>query len=327
MQLWDIEQTEGVLVKGRFQRDENGHEVWVLTAKRQWNFVDNQWQEVEAEEIYDDPVQLAEPNSSVMKIDHEFAVTKQNTDVLVYGKARSYAKRPVIYHECRVLIDGHIDKTISVHGERQWIRHGGAITVSNPKPFIEADIHYGHALGGDKRNRVGCGIASSTEQLLEKPVPSVFFPRENWAPNSKNVRVAGLGPIAPFFAERAQYAGTFDEHWLEHRRPLLPEDFDQKFYQSAPSDQQCCGFLEGSERLMMSGFNHDDVITFRLPTEKYVAQVLIGEDSLIAPMHIYTLYVDTEQMTLTVSYGASFPCQGKEHLLVSSKVSQSKEKA
>ena len=60
MQLWDIEQTEGVLVKGRFQRDENGHEVWVLTAKRQWNFVVNQWQEVEAAELYDDPVQLAD---------------------------------------------------------------------------------------------------------------------------------------------------------------------------------------------------------------------------------------------------------------------------
>ncbi|GLT16507.1 hypothetical protein GCM10007938_02830 [Vibrio zhanjiangensis] len=327
MQLWDIEQTEGLLVKGRFQRDENGHEVWVLTAKRQWNLIDNQWVESLAEEIYDDPIYLGEPGSSVMKMDHEFAVTKQNTDVLVFGKARSYAKRPVTYHECRVLIDGHVDKTIAVHGERHWIRHGGTITVSNPKPFVEADIDYGKALGGDERNRNGCGIAENSEELLQKPVPSVFFPNEEWAPNSKNIRVAGLGPIAPFFAERTQYAGTFDTHWEECRRPLFPQDFNRKFYQSAPSDQQCNGFLVGGERLLMSGFSHDDVIAFRLPSDKFQARISLGKETLTAPMQIYTLFVDTELKSLTLSYGASFMCQGKEHLLVSSKVSQLKEQA
>ncbi|MBU2896135.1 DUF2169 family type VI secretion system accessory protein [Vibrio hepatarius] len=325
MQLWDIEHTAGLLIKGRFQRDVDGHEIWVLTAKRQWDLIDKQWQEVAAESIYDDPVYLGEPGSSVMKIDHEFPVTKQNTDVLVYGKARSYAKRPVVYHECRLLIDGHIDKTISVHGERLWVQHGGTVTVSNPQPFVEADIHYGKALGGDERNRVGCGIASSTAELLKKPVPSVFFPSEEWAPNSKNVRVAGLGPIAPFFAERTQYGGTFDAHWEEHRRPLLPQDFNPKFYQSAPSDQQCDGFLVGGERLMMSGFNHDEVISFRFPVEKYLASASFSEENLCLPMQIHTVFVDTESMSLTLSYSASFPCQGKEHLLISSKVSQVQE--
>ena len=58
MQLWDIEQATDLLVKGRFQRDENGHEVWVLTAKRQWNLNEKVWEEVPAEEIYDDPIYL-----------------------------------------------------------------------------------------------------------------------------------------------------------------------------------------------------------------------------------------------------------------------------
>ena len=67
-------------------------------------------------------------------------VSKQNTDVLVYGKARAYAKRPVTYHECRVLIDGHIDKTISVHGERQWVRHGGACNGFSPQSLLLKQI-------------------------------------------------------------------------------------------------------------------------------------------------------------------------------------------
>ncbi len=41
------------------------------------------------------------------------------------------------YQECRVLIDGHIDKTLAVHGERVWVEHGGSVTLSKPVPFIE----------------------------------------------------------------------------------------------------------------------------------------------------------------------------------------------
>ncbi|NOI29632.1 DUF2169 family type VI secretion system accessory protein [Vibrio coralliilyticus] len=327
MQLWDIEQATDLLVKGRFQRDENGHEVWVLTAKRQWSLNEKVWDEVPAEEIYDDPIYLGEPGLSAMKVDHEFPVSKQNTDVLVYGKARAYAKRPVTYHECRILIDNHIDKSIAVHGERQWVQHGGSVTVSHPKAYVEAEIDHSRALGGDERNRVGSGIAKSSEELLAKPVPSVFFPNEEWAPNTKPLRVAGLGPIPPFFSERTRYAGTFDEHWEEHRRPLLPEDFDRKFYQSAPADQQCDGFLEGGERLMMSGFSHDDVFSFRIPSEKFVAIADFGDEKLSAPMPMYTVFIDTEEKRLTISYTASFPCQAKEHLLVSSTVSKARESA
>ncbi|MER2494643.1 DUF2169 domain-containing protein [Vibrio neptunius] len=325
MQLWDIEQETELLVKGRFQRDQNGHEVWVIAAKRQWQLNEGSWQEVPAEEIYDDPVYLGEAGMSAMKVDHEFPVSKQNTDVLVYGKARAYAKRPVTYHECRILIDSHIDKTIAVHGERKWVEHGGTVTVSHPTAYVEAEIDYSKALGGDERNRVGCGVAKSSAELMAMPVPSVFYPNEEWAPNTKNLRVAGLGPIPPFFTQRVKYAGTFDDAWQEHRRPLLPEDFNPKFYQSAPEDQQCNGFLEGGERLMMSGFSHDDVLAFRIPAEKYVAVADFGEEKLSAAMAMYTLFVDTEEQRLTISYNASFPCQGKEHLLVSSTISKARE--
>ncbi|GAL20883.1 hypothetical protein JCM19235_158 [Vibrio maritimus] len=32
-------------------------------------------------------------------------------------------------------------------------------------------------------------------------------------------------------------------------------------------------------------------------------------------MSIYTLFIDTETKTLSLSYNASFPCQGEEHTL------------
>ncbi|MDF4355500.1 DUF2169 domain-containing protein, partial [Vibrio parahaemolyticus] len=245
--------------------------------------------------------------------------------VLVYGKARSYAKKPVTYQECRVLIDGHIDKTLAVHGERVWVEHGGSVTLSKPVPFIEKDIDYTCAIGGDLRNRIGGGVADSNKELLEQKVPSVFYPKEEWSSTSKNLRVAGFGPVPPFFEARQTLAGTFDEEWIENRKPMLPLDFDRRFFQSAPADQQCKGFLKGGERLMMSGFCHDDTISFRIPKEKYRAIATFKDGSYPVDMAMYTLFVDAEKKTISISYTAAFPCQSKEHLLVSTSITKVEE--
>ncbi|MCV5264373.1 DUF2169 domain-containing protein, partial [Escherichia coli] len=71
----------------------------------------------------------------------------------------------------------------------------------------------------------------------------MFYPKEEWSSTSKNLRVAGFGPVPPFFEARQTLAGTFDEEWIENRKPMLPLDFDRRFFQSAPADQQCKGFL------------------------------------------------------------------------------------
>jgi len=36
----------------------------------------------------------------------------------------------------------------------------------------------------------------------------------------------------------SQYSGTYDEAWQRDMAPLLPEDFDEQFFQRAPPDQQ-----------------------------------------------------------------------------------------
>ncbi|WP_260260656.1 DUF2169 family type VI secretion system accessory protein [Vibrio intestinalis] len=322
MQLWDIEPHPELSLKGRFQRDENGDEVWVVVAKRSWQFDGVAWQPLSDSEIFDDPQYEGDEGWSAMKVDHEFAYCKSNTDVLVYGKARSYAKKPVTQLECRVLIDEHLDKTLVVKGERAWVEHGGSITLSNPIPFIEKEIDYTCAIGGDMRNRIGGGVADTNKELLEQKVPSVFYLKEDWSSTAKNVRVAGFGPLPPFFQSRQVLAGTFDEEWVENRKPMLPVDFDLGFYQSAPLDQQCKGYLIGGERLVMSGFCHDDTISFRIPHDRYRAIATFNNEVSHVDMAIYTLFVDTENKIISISYNASFPCQGKEHLLVSTAITK-----
>ena len=320
MQLWEIEAHPGLEIQGRFQRDENGHEVWVLVAKRAWKRINKAWVEQENPPIYDNPLYTGEEGFSALKQDQEFQIHKNKTDVIVHGKARTYAKKPTKEHQCRLLIEGHIDKTIRVSGPRRWIEYAGTLSASEPQTFIETDIDYSWAMGG-AQNSVGCGVAETNKELLTQGVPCVFYPKEDWSPKSQNVRVAGFGAVPPFFLSRVKWAGTFDKEWELERKPLLPVDFKRDFFQSAPEDQQCKGYLCGNEQIMVSGLNHDEAFLFKVPKEAYKAQIQVGEVLYQAPMNIYTLYLDADTEFLSISYGVSFPCQGQEHRLIKSTIS------
>ncbi|MGR6837650.1 DUF2169 family type VI secretion system accessory protein [Aliivibrio wodanis] len=321
MQLWDIDPDSSHSLKGRFQRDAEGNEVWVLSMKRAWYFSDGVWLEIRDKVVLnDDPIYEGAPGFSTMLADHDFPVYKQNTDVVIYGKARSYGQKAVNSHICRLLLNGHIDKSLKIVGDRHWVEHAGSITVSATQPFIEKDIDYTNAIGGDIRNKFGGGASTSNHELLKSKVPSIFYPTQNWQANSNKVDVAGFGPYPQFFQDRAKWAGTFDEQWYEERRPMLPLDFNPYFYQSAPFDQQCNGYLKGGERLVLSGFCHDDTLSFYIPENTYQALAIFDGEEESVDMPLYTLWINTEEKRIEATYTACFPCQGREHLLTLSRV-------
>ncbi|MBL9197826.1 DUF2169 domain-containing protein [Xanthomonas fragariae] len=83
----------------------------------------------------------------------------------------------------------------------------------------------------------------------------------------------GFGPLPRWCQPRLQYAGTYDERWQSERYPLLPEDFDARFHQSAPPDLICPGFLTGSEAIAMMGLLPEGPVGMRLPGETMLAAV------------------------------------------------------
>ncbi|MCP3973237.1 MAG: DUF2169 domain-containing protein, partial [bacterium] len=76
---------------------------------------------------------------------------------------------------------------------------------------------------------------------------------------------AGFGPIAGHWSPRVELAGTYDEKWERERQPLLAEDFDERFHQSAPADQQVPGFLRGGEEVTLHHLTPSGILRFRLP--------------------------------------------------------------
>ena len=43
-----------------------------------------------------------------------------------------------------------------------------------------------------------------------------------------------FGPIGRAWQPRPNYAGTYDQKWLDERFPFLPDDFDERYYQRRP---------------------------------------------------------------------------------------------
>jgi hypothetical protein len=64
---------------------------------------------------------------------------------------------------------------------------------------------------------------------------------------------------------RPKFAGTYDQNWIDNIFPFLPADFDERYYQSAPPDQQI-DFPNGGEAIVLLNLTPRGQTTFKLPT-------------------------------------------------------------
>jgi hypothetical protein len=64
---------------------------------------------------------------------------------------------------------------------------------------------------------------------------------------------------------RRALAGTCDAQWQEARSPLLPTDFDRRFF-DATDGMVADGSLRGDEYLLIRGVNRGAILDFTLPS-------------------------------------------------------------
>jgi hypothetical protein len=174
---------------------------------------------------------------------------------------------------------GPISKSIDVVGNRLWKKWLFFIRATKPEPFIVMPISYNNAFGGvdnthkkEKKHRayftnpVGIGFHSNRQAKFvhKQPVPNTEEPGKRIKkPHGKYTPMA-FGPIGRSWPPRPQYAGTYDEAWLENVFPFLPEDFDPRYYQCAPEDQQM-DYPTGGEWVKLINLSPGGRIVFQLP--------------------------------------------------------------
>jgi hypothetical protein len=219
-----------------------------------------------------------EPGRSAPVHEAEFAWTKPRCDVLVNGTVHAPDGRPAERVRVGVKL-GTWHKVFDVVGDREWIQRILLPVPSAPQPFLSMRITYDRAFGGVDdtdpehasaymRNPVGRGYGAprKIERLLGRPVANTEDPRDpvllpwgDYAPMS-------LGPVARGWQPRLALAGTYDQRWLDEVFPFLPEDFDTRYFQAAPEDQQIEEPAPGAEMTLLN-LTPAGKVQFRLPEE------------------------------------------------------------
>jgi hypothetical protein len=219
-----------------------------------------------------------EPGFSSPLYETDYAPMKPKCDVVLNGSAYSQGGRPATRVTVSLQV-GAISKSFDVVGNRIWVASLIGAVASQPEPFISIPISYDRAFGGVDAahpdpakhrfyefNHAGVGFHSQTapEFIDGTPLPNteetgrlVENPRGSYRPMS-------FGPIGRAWTPRVKLAGTYDQNWIDNIFPFLPPDFDERYYQSAPEDQQM-DYPQGGEEVVLKNLTPEGYTSFRLP--------------------------------------------------------------
>jgi hypothetical protein len=270
------------------------------------------------------PVSLAarhygEPDRSSIHIPSDISLMKPGTDVLLIGHAHAPDGRSTTQMDVSLRV-GPISKRVRVFGDRVW-RMG--VTMSRPAPFDTMPLVWERAYGGsderrgkvraETRNPVGTGFHAPDggDPDEEFYLPNLEDPSHLISSLRHSPPPACFAPIAPHWEPRRSYAGTFDERWQQERAPYLPDDFDPRFLQIAPSDQVAIGYLEGGETVVVLGATPAGLLRFRLPQVELSVDYVVDGSVVPRPTALDTVVIEPDLERVQLVWRSALACDRK----------------
>jgi hypothetical protein len=314
--MWRLVNRTPYAARHAFLRGRDGAEVLVVAVKATFSL--GRKLEIAKTQlpVLDAPVYFGEPRNSSLRFECDFALEKQSTDVLVHGHA--YARGgPSVAVDTSLRVGTVIDKTVRAVGDRVWERSLGTLAPSTPVPFERMSLRYERAFGGDgdDRNPVGVGWFSTAEQARGAQLPNLEDPRSPGTSWKHRPTVSGYGPIARDWLPRRARAGTHDDRWLAERHPLVPADFDARFHQCAPDDQQVLGHLHGGETFELRNVTRSGLLSFALPHVRIGVTTRMSGSLHRLAISLHTVVVEPDERRLVMVWGASLPCHHEIHTI------------
>lgn len=279
MQIWN---QMGYRHEFTMGMDKAGHEYVVVVVKGTFDFPDTPGGEVRksAEQtplVFAD-TQTGAPGYSATLWETDFAFRKPRCDVIANGAAYAPGGRPAQRVPVGIKVGGW-SKRFEVVGHREWRAIGPLFTATSPQPFIRMPFSYDTAWGGVdnldpedklpasyKDNPVGTGWSRTRNQRF---IPGWRLPNtqaigEEIRSPFGDYRPMSFGPMGRGWPGRIEYGGTYDQNWIDNVFPFLPADFDERYFQMAPPDQQI-ELLRGGEEVQLINLTPDGRVGFRLP--------------------------------------------------------------
>ena len=221
-----------------------------------------------------------EPGFSAPLYEIDFAPSKPRCDVLLKGSCYAPGGKPATHVEVAMQV-GSLTKSFRVVGPRAYKAGLVSPKPSTPKSFTVLPIGYDNAYGGVDRtkedpakhewyplNHAGVGYHpnAADKELDGRPLPNTEALDDPVARPDGSFKPMAFGPVGRAWRQRLRWAGTYDQKWLDDQFPFLPVDFDTRYFQSAPEDQQI-DYPRGGEEVLLKHLTPQGRTTFRLPAD------------------------------------------------------------
>ncbi len=244
-----------------------------------------------------------DPANSSVHVPGQLAFSKAQTDIVVTGHAHAPVGRQVKSMEISLEV-ADVAKTLLVRGDRCWRQGALGKQASSPKPFERIPILYERAFGGgmsgrassyEIRNPIGIGLdgLASSHESVKSEVPNIEYPDDQQEFLSDHPKPAGFGALAPHWKPRVDFAGTYDDVWLREQAPLLPHDFDLRFFQFAPEDQRSSKLRVG-DRVRLVGMTPEGVWQFEIPRANVPVSLLYANQLKRASLSLDSIHIEPD---------------------------------
>ena len=164
-------------------------------------------------------------------------------------------------------------------------------------------------------NPVGLGWGTRDTVWAGTLLPSVFPYGKTVLNAGAKMGTAGFGALPASWTPRAGYGGTYDAAWARKRQPLPPKDFDPRYRQSAPEDQQFKKGLRGGALVELEHLTPDGHASFRLPAVHLGLEVFFGRVSQRCRPELKTLIIEPSERRFILVWQAALACQNRDHLI------------
>ncbi|AKJ41635.1 DUF2169 domain-containing protein [Pragia fontium] len=296
-----------------YQKD--GRDILVIVIKSTYDIPedeDNVVPQLSEEQMFlvQADISIGEPGYSSVLYETDYSLFKPYCDVLFNGCAHSFYGELVTSLDVSLQVGG-MHKEFRVKGNRFW----NGFTI---EPFSVMPISYDNAFGGldntdvkkmhfFRENPIGKGFSYHKKNLKDISLPNTEeIGKPVRIPDGKYKPMA-LGSISRTHPERIQYAGTYDKEWVANRMPFYPDDFDFRYFQSAPAEQQI-PYVQGGERVVLTNLSAKGIQQFYLP--KFICPVTFimnrGINQQVNPV-VDTLLIEPEYKRFSMVARVNLP--------------------
>lgn len=266
---------------------------------------------------------------SVIVDDGDLVPYKPGTDILVTGCASAPEGKPTKDWVAAIRV-GNIEKALRLHGPREFKYSAVGWTVGATTPVTSVPLDYRLAFGGciDVPAELTKDGEPDWVRLTSNPAGSGWLPRpetfskltkgarshvEKWIQAQKvlaapqiedafipvrtpysNAAPAGMTAIARWWAPRVGLQGKFDDEWRRVRYPLLPKDFNARYFQCASAGLVASPRLAGDETVTMVG-----LLPQRREMQLPCWEIIVGVIRASGDVSIYLALLDTVRFDLS----------------------------